>query len=86
VPGLWTAKLTGIALFALNLLLLARSFYDLTLALQTASYALALAGCLWQRKGKPPRIPGIPFSFCLVYLAALVGAARFVMGKKAGAW
>jgi hypothetical protein len=49
-------------------------------------YALSLVGYLWQKRGKPQRILGIPFSFCLVNLAALVGVARFVMGKKAGQW
>ena len=75
-----------IALFATNLLLLDDPFYRLTLALQIALYGLALGGYLWQRKGKPPRILGIPFSFCLVNLAALVGVARFLLGKKSGKW
>jgi len=54
------------------------------LALQIAFYGLALLDYLWQRKAKAPRVLGISFSFCLVNLAALVGVARFVMGKKAG--
>jgi len=43
-----------------------------------------LVDYLLQRKGKPPHILGIPFSFCLVNLAALLGVAWFVVGKKAG--
>lgn len=35
---------------------------------------------------EPACILGLPFSFCLVNAAALVGVARFVMGKKAGRW
>ena len=54
--------------------------------LQFAFYALAAIGYVWQKKGKPPRFLGIPFSFCLVNLAALVGVARFLMGKTAGRW
>jgi len=54
------------------------------LALQIPFYGLALLGYLWQIKGKPPRIMGIPFSFCLVNLAALMGVARFLAGKKSG--
>jgi len=50
--------------------------YNLTLALQIAFYTLALAGYLWQKKAKHPRLVSIPFSFCLVNLAALVGVAR----------
>ncbi|MBU1748401.1 MAG: hypothetical protein KKA73_11990, partial [Chloroflexi bacterium] len=82
----WLVPYFLIALFAVNLLLLDQPFYCLALALQIAFYALAAAGTLWQRQGKPPRILGIPFSFCLVNLAALVGVARFVMGRQAGRW
>jgi len=75
-----------IALFAINLLLLDHHFFRPTLALQLAFYALAFAGYLWQKNGKAPSMMGIPFSFCLVNVAALVGVARFVMGKKSGKW
>jgi len=73
-----------IILFGFNLLFLVKPFYSLALTLQIAFYALALVDYLLQRKGKPPHILGIPFSFCLVNLAALLGVARFVVGKKAG--
>lgn len=83
----WLVPYFLIALFVLNLLVLKQPFYRLTLALQIAGYSAAALGCLWQRAAsKPPRILGIPFSFCLVNAAALVGVARFVMGKKAGKW
>jgi len=75
-----------IGLFTVNLLLLNHPFYRLTLALQIAFYALAIAGYLWQKRGKPTHILGIPFSFCLVNLAALVGVARFMIGKKSRSW
>jgi len=82
----WLVPYFLIALLAVNLLLLDQSFYRLALALQLAFYALAAAGYLWQKRGKPPRILGLPFSFCLVNGAALVGVARFALGKKAGRW
>jgi len=75
-----------IILFGFNLLLLDDPFYRLALGLQIAFYTFALLGYLWQKRGKVPRILGIPFSFCLVNLAALVGVARFLMGKKSGKW
>jgi len=62
----WVMPYFLVALFALNLLLLGHPFYNLTLALQIAFYVLAMSGYLWQRNGKPPRILGLPFSFCLV--------------------
>lgn len=61
-------------------------YHNLVLALQITLYVLTLAGYLWQRKGRPPPILSIPFSFCLVNLSALVGVGRFVMGKKSGRW
>lgn len=82
----WLVPYFLIALLAVNLLLLDHPFNRLTMALQIAFYALAVAGYLWQKKGKLPRILGIPFSFCLVNLAALVGVARFLMGKTSGRW
>ena len=82
----WLVPYFLIILFGSNLLLLDHPFYRLVLALQIAFYALAIAGYLWQRKGKPPRVLGILFSFCLVNLAALVGVARFIMGKTVERW
>lgn len=82
----WLVPYFLITLFALNLLILNSTFYRPILVLQIVFYILALLGYLWQRKSKPPCILGIPFFFCLVNMAALVGMARFVMGEKAGQW
>ena len=82
----WLVPYFLIIIFTTNLVLLGHPFYNLSLALQIAFYVLALAGYLWQKKGKPPPILGIPFSFCLVNGAALVGVARFVTGKTSGQW
>lgn len=82
----WLVPFFLILLLTFNLLLLGQPFYRLTLALQIAFYTLALFGHMWQRSGKPPCILGIPFSFCLVNLAALIGVGSFVVGKKSGKW
>ena len=82
----WLVPYFLIVLFATNVILLDHPFYQLIMLLQIAFYLLSLTGYLWERKGKSPRFMGIPFSFCLVNLAALMGVARFVMGKKAGQW
>ena len=82
----WLVPYFLIIIFGFNLLLLDNPFYRMTVSLQIAFYGLALLGYLWQIKGKPPRILGIPFSFCLVNLAALVGVARVIIGKKSGQW
>ena len=82
----WLVPYFLITLFAANLLLLGQLIYNLALGLQVAFYLFALVGYLWQKKNKPPRLLTIPFFFCLVNLAALVGVARFLMGKKSGQW
>ena len=82
----WLVPYFLITFFGFNLLLLGNPLYDLTLALQIAFYGLAIAGYLWQRNGKAPRVLGLPFSFCLVNIAALVGVARFLMGNRSGQW
>lgn len=82
----WLVPYFLIVLFIFNLALLGDTFYNITLGLQLFFYVFAVTGYLWQKKSKPPHIMGIPFSFCLVNLAAFVGVARFVMGKKMGKW
>lgn len=82
----WLVPYFLIVIFIFNLLLLGQTFYRLSLVLQVTLYGLALSGLLWQEQGKPPQILGIPFSFCLVNAAALVGVAKFVIGKKKGQW
>jgi hypothetical protein len=72
-----------IALFAFNLVLLDHLFYRLTLALQITFYTLAITGYLTHFSSRLFWVK-IPFSFSLVNLAALLGVARFVVGKKAG--
>jgi cellulose synthase/poly-beta-1,6-N-acetylglucosamine synthase-like glycosyltransferase len=82
----WLVPYFLITLFFCNLLLVNITFYAFLFVIQIFLYSLALAGFLWQRKNKPPRILGIPFSFCLVNLAALLGVGRCVLGKKEGQW
>ena len=82
----WLVPYFLIAIFTIHLMLLDCSLYCVVLALEITFYALAVTGYMWQRKGKPPRVIGIPFSFCLINLAALVGVARFVIMKRSGRW
>jgi hypothetical protein len=75
-----------IALFAINLFLLNSIFYFFALILQLSFYAMALIGYLVRRKIMTLWILSGPFSFCLVNAAALIGFAKFLIGKKAGRW
>ena len=82
----WLVPYFLILILVANLFLIHLPFYQIIFILQIFFYMSALTGYLWQRSGKPPFIFGIPFSFCLVNLAALVGVARFFTGKKSGQW
>jgi len=82
----WLVPYCLLLIFITNLFLLPFYFYQIIFILQNCFYLSALIGFFWQRRGKPPLIFGIPFSFCLVNLAALVGVAFFLMGRKYGQW
>ena len=82
----WLVPYFLILILVANLFLIHTPFFQIILILQIIFYFSALTGYLWQRGGKPSFIFGIPFSFCLVNLAALVGVARFFTGKKSGQW
>ena len=82
----WLVPYFLIFLFIANLFLIDIPFFQVIFILQVIFYMSALTGYLWQKSGKTPFIFGIPFSFCLVNLAALVGVVRFLMGKKSGQW
>jgi hypothetical protein len=82
----WLVPFFLIGALALNLLLVGQPFYIVTLALQGVFYGAAFLGHLSHRKGKPVRVLGVPFSFCLVNAAALVGVGRFMLGRKSGRW
>ncbi|MGH9684340.1 MAG: glycosyltransferase [Candidatus Acidiferrales bacterium] len=80
----WLVPVFLIALFGSNVLLLGRPFFKITLLLQALFYALALAGCLLREH--PPRLVSIPFSFCLVNLAAAHGIFKCLFRKTSGQW
>ena len=82
----WLVPYFLVLLLVTNQFLVHTHFYQVIFILQIIFYLSALIGYLWQRNGKPVLVFGIPFFFCLVNLAALVGVARFLMGKKSGQW
>ncbi len=82
----WLIPYFLLVLLFSNLFLLDQPIYKLSIIGQAVFYGLALCGWVWQRGGKAPRLLGIPFSFCVVNLAAMVGVGRFLIGKKSGRW
>jgi len=75
-----------VAAFAANLFLLGRPGYRLVFLAQLAFYAGALlGGMLHGRKGVFPLF-SLPYTFCLVNAAALVGAFRFLSSRQRVTW
>jgi cellulose synthase/poly-beta-1,6-N-acetylglucosamine synthase-like glycosyltransferase len=90
--SLWSHKLLRwlvpcflIGLAFSNCFLLRAPFYRATFAAQVVCYALALIGVFTKRE-RMPAILSVPFSFCLVNAAALVGVWRCVSGRTSGQW
>jgi len=70
-----------IIVLLLNLLLLAHPFYQVMLALQVIFYVLAYTGRFMKSV-----ITYIPYYFCVVNLAALIGTFRAITGKRQATW
>jgi len=70
-----------IIILVLNLFLLSIPFYQLMLALQIIFYVLAYTG-----KYVKSVITYIPYYFCVVNLAALIGTIRAITGKRQATW
>ena len=81
----WLAPYFLVALFAASVLLARAPFFRAALLLQCAFYALALAGFLLRERFAASRWT-IPFSFCLVNLAALLGTVKCLAGRTTGQW
>lgn len=85
----WLMPYFLITLFVANCFLLDRPTFRVTLAAQSAFYALALVGFLLQEFPKSRSLRGlwsVPLSFCIVNLAALLGTLKGVAGGSTGQW
>jgi len=83
----WCAPLLMALAFLSNLALLKQgAFFQLSMILQLAFYALAALGHL---RPVPPmlrRLVGIPYYFVAMNVAIAVGFVRFVRGSQRAAW
>ncbi|KPK41325.1 MAG: hypothetical protein AMJ78_05790 [Omnitrophica WOR_2 bacterium SM23_29] len=82
----WLVLLFLIIIFVSNLFLLGHWFYQVTLFGQISFYLFALIGYLLQEKGTKIKIFNIPFYFCMVNLASLIGFLKFLSGGIKGTW
>ena len=69
-----------------NLLLLDQSPYRWTLGLQAGFYAAAVGGFFWRNSARTPALLNVPYAFCLLNWATLLGFERFARGRQAVTW
>jgi cellulose synthase/poly-beta-1,6-N-acetylglucosamine synthase-like glycosyltransferase len=77
----WLVPYYMIAIFIINLFLLDQPLYQVMFVLQVLFYLLALLGKVVNTK-----ITYIPYYFCLVNYAALLGTIRAMSGKRQATW
>jgi cellulose synthase/poly-beta-1,6-N-acetylglucosamine synthase-like glycosyltransferase len=61
-------------------------FYRVAAILQMAFYVLALGGYLAAARSAVPRLLHIPYYFCVVNLASLLGVSQFFRGRLSPTW
>lgn len=90
--GLWSHKILRwwlpyfmVLMFTSNLFLLDRAWFQATLAAQLLFYTIAGFGVLRRERGLPSPW-SVPFSFCLVNVAALLGTLHCATGRTTGVW
>lgn len=62
------------------------AFYSATLAAQVLLYAAAALGLLLERLGHPVRLLNIPYYFCAVNIASLLGIWQALAGRTYTTW
>jgi poly-beta-1,6-N-acetyl-D-glucosamine synthase len=77
----WLVPYYMIIVFILNLFLLDQLLYQIFFALQILFYLLAVLG-IWMKT----KLTYIPYYFCLVNYAALLGTLRALSGKRQATW
>jgi poly-beta-1,6-N-acetyl-D-glucosamine synthase len=77
----WLVPYYMIIVFFLNLLLIEQPFYMILFVLQVLFYLLAILGLKLKSK-----LTYIPYYFCLVNYAALLGTLRALTGKRQSTW
>ena len=74
------------AAWAANLFLLDQPFYRWTLGAQLVFYAAAVGGYLIRDSKKKVRWLNVPYAFCLLNWAAVMGFLRFINGRQRVTW
>ncbi|HLO46649.1 MAG TPA: glycosyltransferase family 2 protein [Leadbetterella sp.] len=70
----------------LNLFLLDKTIFQLSLFLQLAFYLLAILGYIFEKKGKKIKVLYVPYYFSFMNYAAILGLKRFFSHQQAVTW
>jgi cellulose synthase/poly-beta-1,6-N-acetylglucosamine synthase-like glycosyltransferase len=82
----WFVPVFLLAAFLASICLWGVPVYRIAVLLQAGFYALALAGWAIESRRKPPRVLYLPYYFCLVNLASLLGIIKFLRGSLSPTW
>lgn len=82
----WLAPLFLILIFIFNFFLLDSLIYQWIFAIQVSFYVVAFIGYILQKRGSKIKVFYIPFYFCLINLASLIGLVQVLGGKQKGIW
>lgn len=82
----WLAPIFLLLALASALLLWAVPFYRLAALLQIGFYGLALIGRVWEGGRGKWKILQLPFYFCVVNAASLLGCLKCLHGDLSGTW
>jgi cellulose synthase/poly-beta-1,6-N-acetylglucosamine synthase-like glycosyltransferase len=82
----WSVAIPVIGLLVSNAALLRTPVFQVAGALQALFFAAALAGLFLDRLGLRQRWLALPFYFCLVNAASLVGFFQAIRGRRLAVW
>lgn len=77
--GRLTAPVWLLLLMVSNLVLLTHPFFWFTLCVQLVFYSAAISGAVTERLGKTARVLTVPYTFCLLNWATVIGFGRFIL-------
>lgn len=75
-----------VAAFFSNLLLIGQPAYRVLFILQLVFYAAALCGALLRNSPRRNRLVTLPYAFCLLNLAAVMGLFEWLTGRQTVTW
>jgi len=82
----WFAPIFLITQLGIALLLWRSSFYGLAGLVQVGFYALAATGWAIESRSKAPKMFYLPYYFCLVNTASLLGILKWLRGSLSPTW